>query len=432
MRGINTFVLHGLCESVHQYKEIGLNKLFLLSMFLCPSIVAAEPIFQTLQSCAQEGSVSNSCSVVLDSNSYLVDAGSGKKLSDTAEPTGALNSFELYQDGSLYILANENFSRAQSRRWVVFGYDGGRIVLQRIYIFSLDTSEQSRPHWHGYDCRPDSKPFSPPSGDSFSESAVQSLCGDVEGEVVVVPGNSSISVPPESLVVSVPVYSGRTRVDAATYIFAKSEEPDLSTMVCRSNCLPIGTAKAKASVDSASSTSANAKETCNHDSFTNPDLITCGQQSFEKVDAVLNDQYKKILTSLSPADKKQLTNVQRKWVRFKEAYCQDIYLATFPGAEAPIDKLACLTQTTNARLGELIYLQTGLPNDGFYKASSLLAGQDRESGLKASMKLLGGADFDDPVWKQYADAQCDMNFRLLREDLAYCAVRMRFQLPMNR
>jgi hypothetical protein len=24
-----------------------------------------------------------------------------------------------------------------------------------------------------------------------------------------------------------------------------------------------------------------------------------------------------------------------------------------------------------------------------------------------------------------------MSFRLLREDLAYCAVRMRFQLPMN-
>lgn len=82
--------------------------------------------------------------------------------------------------------------------------------------------------------------------------------------------------------------------------------------------------------------------------------------------------------------------------------------------------------------GELIYLQTGLPNDGFYKAASLMAGVDRESGLKASMKLLGGGEFDEPVWKQYVDAQCNMNFRLLREDLANCAVRMRFQLPLNR
>lgn len=178
--------------------------------------------------------------------------------------------------------------------------------------------------------------------------------------------------------------------------------------------------------------SAHAQETCNPDSFTNPDLIICGQQSFEKVDAVLNEQYKKTQTSLSPADKKQLTDVQRKWVRFKEAYCEDLYQAVLPGAEAPIEKLACLAQTTNARLGELIYLQTGLPNDGFYKAASLMAGQDRESGLKASINLLGGSEFDDPIWKQYADGQCDMSFRLLRENLAYCAVRMRFQLPMNR
>lgn len=404
-------------------------------MFLCPSIVAAEPNFQTLQSCAQEGRVSNNCSVVLDSNSYLVDAGSGKKLSDTAEPTGALNSFELYQDGSLYILANENFSRAQSRRWVVFGYEGGRIDLQRIYIFSLDTSKQSGPYWHGYDCRPDARPFTPPSGVPFSESAMRALCGDIEGDVVVVPKASSISVPSKSLAVSVPVYKASNRVGAATYLFSESDEPSLPTLTCLSNCVSSASEKAKSpagSVSPASSVSANAKETCNHDSFTNPDLITCGQQSLEKVDVVLNEQYKKAMASLAPADKKQLTDVQRKWVRFKEAYCEDIYQSTLPGAEAPIEKLACLAQTTNARLGELIYLQTGLPNDGFYKAASLMAGQDRENGLKASINLLGGGEFDDTVWKQYADAQCDMSFRLLREDLAYCAVRMRFQLPMNR
>ncbi len=400
-------------------------------MLLCPLAVAAEPIFQSLQLCKQDSATSN-CSVVMDSNSYLVDAHSGKKLSDTAESTGALNSFQLYRDGDRYILANENFSRAQSHRWVVFGYDGGRIVLERIYIFSLDTSEHSGPHWHGYDCRPGSKPFSPPSGDSFSESAMQSLCGDVEGVVMLVPEDSSISKPSKSLAVSVPVYSARTRVGAATYAFAKSEEPDLSTMVCLSNCLPIGPEKTETSVKSVSAASLNAKETCNPDSFTNPDLIICGQQSFEKVDAVLNEQYKKTLASLSPADRKQLTDVQRRWVRFKEAYCEDLYQAVLPGAEAPIDKITCLAQTTTARLGELIYLQTGMPNDGFYKAASLMAGQDRESGLKASINLLGGGDFDDPVWKQYADGQCEMSFRLFREDLAYCAVRMRFQLPMNR
>ncbi|MHC8364336.1 lysozyme inhibitor LprI family protein [Pseudomonas sp. ZT5P21] len=412
-----------------------MNKFLLLVMFLCPPIVAAEPIFQSLRSCTQKGSATNNCSVVLDGNGYMLDAGSGKRLSDTAEPTGALNSFELYRDGSQYILANESFSSARSRRWVVFVYEGGIIELQRIYIFSLDTSKQSGPFWHGYDCRPDSKQFTPPSGVPFSESAMQALCGDVEGDVVVVPRVPSVSVPSKSLAVSVPVYTARTRVGVATYVFAGNDDPNLPTVSCLSNCVSGRSEKARppaANASSASSVSASAKEACNPDSFTNPDLIICGQQSLEKVDALLNEQYKKALASLSPADKKQLTDVQRKWVRFKETYCEDIYQSALPGAEAPIEKLACLARATNARLGELIYLQTGLPNDGFYKAASLMAGPNRESGLKASMNLLGGEEFDDPVWKQYADAQCDMSFRLLREDLAYCAVRMRFQLPMNR
>ncbi|WP_236187577.1 lysozyme inhibitor LprI family protein [Pseudomonas pharyngis] len=177
---------------------------------------------------------------------------------------------------------------------------------------------------------------------------------------------------------------------------------------------------------------AHAQETCNPDSFSNPDLIICGQQTFEKVDAVLNEQYKKALVSLAPADKKQLTDVQKKWVRFKEAYCEDIYQSALPGAEAPIEKLGCLVQTTNARLGELVALQTGLPLDGFYKAASAMAGQDREKGLVASMERLGGDNFDDPLWRQYVDGHCEMSERVFREDIANCAVRMRFQLPLNR
>lgn len=177
---------------------------------------------------------------------------------------------------------------------------------------------------------------------------------------------------------------------------------------------------------------AHAQEACNPDSFTNRDLVICGQQTFEKVDAVLNEQYKKALAILVPAEKKQLKDVQKKWVRFKEGFCEEIYQGTFPGAEAPIDRLGCLVQTTNARLGELIALQTGLPLDGFYKAATAMAGQDREKGLATSMERLGGAAFDDPFWKQYADGHCEMAGRLFREDFAYCIVRMRFQLPMNR
>jgi len=182
----------------------------------------------------------------------------------------------------------------------------------------------------------------------------------------------------------------------------------------------------------AASSLAIAAETCNPDSFSNPDLITCGQQTYKKVDGVLNEQYKKAMSTLAPAEQNPLRDVQKDWVRFKESFCEELYQSTLPGAEAPIERLGCLVQTTNARLGELIALQTGLPLDGFYKAASAIAGRDRERNLAAAIERLGGDELDDPLWKKYADGHCEMAGRLLREDVAYCAVRMRFQLPINR
>lgn len=183
---------------------------------------------------------------------------------------------------------------------------------------------------------------------------------------------------------------------------------------------------------SAASSALFAGEACNPDSFSNPDLIICGQQSFERVDAVLNEQYRKALSTLAPAEQSHLRDVQKNWVRFKESFCEQLYQAALPGAEAPIERLGCLVQTTNARLGELIALQAGLPLDGFYKAASAMAGKDRERDLAATIEWLGGDQFDDPLWKKYADGHCEMAGRLLREDVGNCAVRMRFQLPMNR
>lgn len=72
--------------------------------------------------------------------------------------------------------------------------------------------------------------------------------------------------------------------------------------------------------------------------------------------------------------------------------------------------------------------------DGFYKAASVMAGagENREKEMVASMERLGGAEFDDPLFKQYASGHCEMSERVLREDLVYCTARMRFQLPLNR
>jgi hypothetical protein len=163
-----------------------LKKLLLAALLLVSLPAVAEPMFPSLKSCRQAGS---DCALVLDANNYLVDADSGDKLSDTPESVGAMNSFELYRDGDRYILENENFSQAKSRRWLVFDYDNGRVALEGAYVFSIDINPSTGPYWHGYDCRTDAKLFARLSDNSFNDAAFQELCGDAEG--LVVPGQGS-------------------------------------------------------------------------------------------------------------------------------------------------------------------------------------------------------------------------------------------------
>jgi len=210
-----------------------LKRLLLAALLLVSLPAAAEPVFPSLKSCGQAGS---DCALVLDANNYLVDANSGDKLSDTAESVGAMNSFELYRDGDRYILENENFSQAKSRRWLIFDYDNGRVALEGAYVFSMDINPGMGPYWHGYDCRADTKLFARPSDDSFSDAALRALCGDAEG-MVVLGQSSSVTAPAKGLTVSVPVYKARIRAGSATYLFAGSEEPDISTLACLSNCV---------------------------------------------------------------------------------------------------------------------------------------------------------------------------------------------------
>ncbi|MBV4472798.1 hypothetical protein KVQ74_01330 [Pseudomonas sp. COW3] len=190
-------------------------------------------MFPSLKSCRDADS---DCALALNDN-FLVDAHSGQRLSEMAEPAGVMSSFWLYRDGDRYILENENYSQSKSRRWLVFTYDNGRVVLDGAYVFSIHIAE-TRAYWHGYDCRGDAKPFAVPTKDSFSEVALEELCGDAEGWVVS-GGDAKVPVSAKGLTVSVPVYHSRNRDGSATYLFTESDVPDLSKLVCLSNCADI-------------------------------------------------------------------------------------------------------------------------------------------------------------------------------------------------
>ncbi|MHC8336563.1 lysozyme inhibitor LprI family protein [Pseudomonas sp. HLT2-19-2] len=182
----------------------------------------------------------------------------------------------------------------------------------------------------------------------------------------------------------------------------------------------------------ASMSSAFAQSACQPDSFEKPDLLVCSQQTFDRLDAALNDQYKKAQASLPQDDKKLLVDVQRSWVKFKEEYCEALFQKAGVGEDPALKKWSCLLHTTNGRLSELMYFQTGMTNDGFYNAALAMVGKDQAMTLGVAADRLGGEALVDPIWQHYVDGHCEMAFSLFREDLEYCGQRMRFQLPINR
>lgn len=211
-----------------------LSLLLSLPVFAASLDAIAEPMFPSLKSCME---ADGDCALALRDN-VLVDAMSGQPFSEEAESAGAMSGFWLYRDGDRYILENENYSQAKSRRWLVFTYNSGKVVLDGAYIFSIDINSNTGPYWHGYDCRGDAQPFAVPTKEPFSEVALETLCGGAEGWVVS-GKDEVVPVSAKGLAVSVPVYHARNRDGSATYLFAESDVPDLSKLVCLSNCAEV-------------------------------------------------------------------------------------------------------------------------------------------------------------------------------------------------
>ncbi len=223
-----------------------MKRLGLVALLLCSFSVAAGPMFPSLKSCMDADS---DCALALKDD-FLVDAKSGQRLSERPVSAGAMSVFWLYRDGERYILEEENSSQAKSRRWLVFTYHSGKVMLDGAYIFSIDIDPNTGPYWHGYDCRGDAKPFTVPTKDSFNEVALEELCGEAEGWVVS-GRDAEVPVSAKGLAVSVPVYHARNRDGSATYLFTESDVPDLSKLVCLSNCADVAQTPERVSQETA-------------------------------------------------------------------------------------------------------------------------------------------------------------------------------------
>jgi uncharacterized protein YecT (DUF1311 family) len=87
-----------------------------------------------------------------------------------------------------------------------------------------------------------------------------------------------------------------------------------------------------------------------------PELLACNGDEFDRQDARLNDNYKKLMSKLSRNQKKVLLDGQRAWIILRKTNCELFYQhAGGPdgGSFARLEFGACYLTMTVARTKEL-------------------------------------------------------------------------------
>jgi uncharacterized protein YecT (DUF1311 family) len=83
-----------------------------------------------------------------------------------------------------------------------------------------------------------------------------------------------------------------------------------------------------------------------------PEMLECNGAEFDRQDARLNDNYKKLMSQQSRDQKKALLGAQRAWIKFRKANC-DFYYDPKGGSAARLGGSSCWLTMTAARATEL-------------------------------------------------------------------------------
>jgi len=173
-----------------------------------------------------------------------------------------------------------------------------------------------------------------------------------------------------------------------------------------------------------------ADTACITTSMVTQDIIICSQESFMKIDRILNTQYQELASELKKPLKPNLLSTQRSWIKLKDHQC-DIYNDASYGREGPIERLSCIKHFTSFRLSEIIYLRTGVIGDGFYNALSIINKKITTGNHSKAIEYIGGqTDYGQP-WLEYAQQNCSMALKLHGELTDECMARMRFHMQIN-
>lgn len=81
-------------------------------------------------------------------------------------------------------------------------------------------------------------------------------------------------------------------------------------------------------------------------------MLECNGDEFDRQDARLNDNYKKLMSKLSRDQKKGLVEAERAWIKFRKANC-DFYYDPNGGSAARLGSSSCWLTSTADRAKEL-------------------------------------------------------------------------------
>lgn len=173
---------------------------------------------------------------------------------------------------------------------------------------------------------------------------------------------------------------------------------------------------------------AQDSEVC--DGITNLELISCTSNGYKRADKRLNETYRDFMSQLSEEEGRQLKSVQIIWIKFKEKHCQDIYDATYPGQEAPIEKNACLWTITKNRTDELNYIKKAKSNnytgDKFSEFLELIHKNGYNKGNMTNKFI--NIYLNEKEWNNYVEFSCNFSSSYIgeRERSYSCRARHNF------
>lgn len=155
------------------------------------------------------------------------------------------------------------------------------------------------------------------------------------------------------------------------------------------------------------------------------DILECANSAYKRVDKKLNEQYRILVSSSKFPNKNLLLEGERAWIKYRDAHCNNIYESVYPGEEAGIEEVGCLTSLTSSRLVELVYLETGASGDGFYNSLSIMS----KISSKAREEILSYIESldQDPEESEYYKKNCELTVLAHAEVERLCRVRMKFQ-----